>query len=236
MLAMARTNTRVRAALLRGSALVLAVLSLCALCSCGGRRKLVSTGAESFSVLMERAGVDDVIPPQVAEALGRDVSSESVPPDLGAARRVLPDSPVWLVPSPGDELCLAALNYPLVSSGAPALPPAPSLMCSTRSEALSGELVVTRSLATTVRMVNRRARVYGVVPDGVREVQIVFRHGKRAWSDVIRNGYEVVVDDPEDIEFRAPQAGRLITHVVRLTLPSFRNSAPASGEALSPGS
>jgi hypothetical protein len=215
----------------RAMALVLAVLCACPLCSCASElRARAPQRVEGFSVLAEPASADDALPAQIAEALEPSAGSGFTRADLMAARRVLPDSPVWLLPSAGGELCLAALDYPLVRQDGPnVLPPVPSSSCSTIPEALAGRLVVTRSLGTTVRTARGLAQVYGVVPDGVDRVQVFFRHGRTVSTEAIRNGYEFVVADPEGIEFRTRRAGRSLTETVHLTMPSLNNAVPAQG-------
>ncbi len=215
----------------RVMALALVVLCACPLCSCASeRRARAPQRVEGFSVLAERASADDVLPAQIAEALEPSAGFGFTRADLAAARRVLPGSPVWLLPSARGELCLAALNYPLVQQHGPnLLPPVPSSSCSTIPEALGGRLVVTHSLGTTVRTARGLVQVYGVVPDGVDRVRVFFRHGRTVSTEAIRNGYEFVVADPEEIEFRARRAGRSLTKTVHLTMPSLNNAAPAQG-------
>ncbi len=220
----------------RAMALVLGVLCACPLCSCGSElRARAPQWVEGFSVLAERASADDVLPAQIAEALEPSAGSGFTRADLTAARRVLPGSPVWLLPSARGELCLAAINYPLVKQHGPnRLPPVPSFSCSTIPEALGGRLVVTRSLGTTVRTAHGLAQVYGVVPDGVDRVRVFFRHGRTVSTEAIRNGYEFVVDDPEGIEFRARRVGRSLTETVHLTMPSLSNAAPPAQGTFAP--
>ncbi|HLH13220.1 MAG TPA: hypothetical protein VKV16_00405 [Solirubrobacteraceae bacterium] len=208
--------------------LSLVVLS-CLLCSCGTERRARPLHPiAGFSVLAEHASASDALPRQIAEALELSTTPEFNHADLAAARQVLPDNPVWLLPSMSGELCLAALDYPLVKqSGNHVLPPITSNECSTKSEALEGKLVVTRSLGTTARTAHGFARVYGVVPDGVEQIRVFFRHGHVASYAAIRNGYEAVVDDPERIEIKTRRAGHSITEIVPLTMPSITNDLPA---------
>lgn len=218
-------------------AVILTALSSCLLCSCAISRPAHKSlqFAEGFSIFAEQASADDAAPRQIVEALEASTGPEFGRADVAAARRVLPDNPVWLLPSANGELCLAALDYPLVKQpGGDALPPVPSYDCSTMSNALAGKLVVTQSLETTARTVDGSERVYGAIPDGVEKVLVFFGHGRKTSTPVIRNGYEIVVDDPERIEFQVRRAGRLVTESVHLITPSLGTASPAPQDPSAP--
>lgn len=216
--------------------LVLAGLSAYVLSACGADRHAPRSAqpAGAFSVFAQQANADDVVPQLIDEALEQSVQPEFTRSDIAAARRVLPDDPVWLVPAANGELCMARLKFPLVASfhGTP-LPTIPAIVCAGQAAALAGRLVVTQSLALRARTATAPTRVIGVVPDGASRVRVIFRHGKAMSVEARRNGYELILDDPERIQFQIRRTGKLITETVPLVTPSFGNTTPSHspGEA-----
>lgn len=213
----------------------LTVVCASSLFACGSDQRVSKpeSAPAGFSVLAQKAGPDDVVPGQIAEALAQSTRPEFSKADIAAARRVVSDNPVWLIPAVNGELCLARIVYPLVarSHGAP-LPPAPAIACDAQTAALDGKLVVTQSLVTTAQGALGPSRVLGVVPDGASAVRVVFGHGQSASVEPIRNGYELVVEDPERLLFRLRTGSKTLAKTVRLLTPTVGASPTRpSGEA-----
>lgn len=211
--------------------LVISGLSSYLLCACGDDWRAPPKPSRlpvGFSVLTQRANADDLVPKQVAEALKQSIQPGFTKFDILAARRVLPDT-VWLVPAANGELCVARLEYPLIAKlHGMQLTPAAAIACVVQPAALAGKLVVTRSLATAARGAPAPTQVLGIVPDGISNIRVVFRHGRTVLVNVIRNGYEAIINGPERMNFQIRRAGKDVNETVRLLTPSFHNAAPSS--------
>jgi hypothetical protein len=167
-----------------------------------------------FAVERTRRGPDDALPAQVLETLSQSASPTFTAADELAARRVLANSPAWLVPASDGEACLIRIVQPLVriEEGRP-LPPSVSLICLPEQAAQSGQLVETQSLS--LGSANARwYRVVGVVPDTAREIEIVSAHDTRMAITAVRNAYEAVVRDPRAVRFLTGRRRR--QHVVSI--------------------
>ncbi len=178
---------------------------------------------KQISVLTEKASSDDALPRQIEEALTQSTRPRFSGPDRSAARRLLPEEPAWLVPAANGELCIARIVYPLIARlhGEP-LAPVVAVACATQAATVAGKLVVTQSLATAPRAsTSSPTRVLGVLPDGATGVRLVFARGKSAPDEPIRNGYEIVVEDPERLQFLVRQGNGTRAESVRLVTPSL---------------
>jgi hypothetical protein len=155
----------------------------------------------------------DAVPPAVTkQLLDNEVHQHFKMADIGAARRVSPNEPFWLIPASNGELCLVGLIFPIASGSSDrALPPATSAQCATTTATLDGRLIYTQALVATVGQ-PPITRIVGIVPDGVQYVKIILAHSRPVIAAVIRNAYEVIALDPV-----AVQAGTMRVPIVTFT-------------------
>jgi hypothetical protein len=190
------------------------------------RSSNVVAAPSGFAVLNTSAKPDDVVPKEVSTALAESVQPEFTSADIRAARRVLADEPVWLVPAVEGRLCMVRLVFPLVTGAQGRdLGPIPAQVCASEAEARAGELVSTHSLATSA---TRRAStsIVGIVPDGVRQVSLISRLGTSTTLPVIRNSYATVALEPASVTFVVDRGGRRVTRMVPLATFRSQSSFP----------
>lgn len=151
---------------------------------------------------LERAPAEP-LPPQVVVSLQDSVEPEFTASNIRAARRLVPDSPVWLVPADGEE-CLVRLLSPLAEDSN--FPPAVSQRCATLADAGRGKLVGTRSLTTSGhRAVN--SEVVGLAPPGAPWVEVRSKDGRSVRAPVyVGGGYILRAREPNRLI--APAGGR----------------------------
>ncbi len=213
---------------------VLVVVAAFLVCSCGGStaRRVRAENSSQFAVLDREGTDDDLLPSDLVVTLKQSVQPEFTSEDLTLARRVLPETPAWLLPSAKGELCLVTLNYALITVvRGMAQPPAASGECVSEREARLGRLVLLRSLATTPTSTNQRTQVIGIVPDGVRTVIVDGGAPPATSVDVSRNAYTVAVSAPRRIHYQAVHDGRLATIAVPVKAAVLDNQAPTAGPA-----
>jgi len=154
-----------------------------------------------FTVLRAARTPDDKVPPEVADALAESQQPEFSLADIRASRRVLANTPAWLVRAANGETCFVRLAYPLMTRiDETPLGPIPTHHCVTESTAQAGGLVETQSLATSGTH-SRLTKVLGIAPNDVAGVKILTRSGKSLEVAVVRNAYEAVVPQPTAVRF-----------------------------------
>ena len=164
------------------------------------------------------------MPSWVVRDLLRDSEPAFTATDIRAARRVLVHQQAWLLPAPGDDLCMARVIDPLVAEiGGQRLHPSVERSCATRAAAEAGRLSEAQSLSTTFRK-RIPTRVVGVVPDGVHNVTIHFDGSSAVKVTVTRNAFEDVLINPSAISFTSSTSGE--SHSVPLASVAGTNSAP----------
>jgi hypothetical protein len=204
------------------------------LSSCGSQvsRTTGSAGRSMFGVLRQPRTADDVLPKQLEDSLREGEGPEFSAQAIGAARRILPTTPAWLVPADNGELCIAMLEYPVASTGrTSSLPPIASHGCVGEPAALLGRLVVVRSLATAPTTRDAPAEIIGVSPDGVANVTVKANHSRLTTVGVSRNAYSATVTGPKQLLFRTKRRGQVSLIRVPLTTPSTSNESPNSAPA-----
>jgi hypothetical protein len=204
---------------------VMASSSLLTSCGATHHSTVAALPSAGFAVFDSVPVADDTVPREVATALSQSAHPEFSNADIRAARRVLANSPGWLIPATNGALCLVRLVYPLVASvDGTASAPIPSQTCAPESAAQAGRLVETQSLATSGTQA-RDAKVVGVVPNGVTTVDILLRHRSSMTVAVIRNAYEAVVAAPFAVRFVTSRHGdQRVT--IPLTTFSTRSRSP----------
>jgi hypothetical protein len=202
-----------------------AVLSFL-LSSCGGQVSHATRpgDASAFAVLRQPRTADDVLPKQIADSLRETERPAFSSQDVSAARRILANTPAWLLPADNGEVCLAMLEYP-VARGA-SFAPIPLHGCVPEGAARLGKLVLVRSLATVPTTSDSRAQVLGIVPDGVPSITVRARDPRLSTVAVLRNAYSLVVNGPRQMHFQTRRSGRRTVVAVPLTTPKTSNTAP----------
>jgi hypothetical protein len=181
-----------------------------------------------LAVLLNPPSPADAIPNEVTASLEASVKPEFSRADIHAARRVLADSPGWVVPAANGEICFVRLVYPLQVAGqSTTLSPIPSQICASEAEAQNGRLVETQSLATSGTH-SRETKILGVAPNGVDAIDIVVSHGSSIILPVIRNAYETIAANPVAVRFIKLRDGRPITHEVPLKTFSATSPSPTA--------
>ncbi len=126
--------------------------------------------------------------------------------DVSRARAVLPDEG-WLIPYGASSVCLVRVIEPLVPElDGKRLYPSVTRSCATDVQAAQGHLTETQSLSTTFAK-RLRTRVVGVVPDNVPDVVLRFDGRSSTRVPVMRNAYEAVLVNPNQVSFEV-HAGR----------------------------
>lgn len=145
-----------------------------------------------LATLEAPAAEGDALPSQVVASLAASVHHEFSAQDLRRARRVLADQPAWLLPASEGEICLVRVVYPRVQNWD--LGPLVVPSCDSRAGVEAGELVEVESrLASAARA---KARVVGIVPDGVTAVDVESTEHQVTRVPVMRNAFEAIVGDP----------------------------------------
>ena len=191
--------------------------------------------AAGFAVLHEPRTAGDELPSELAAALQASRRPGFSRADIDASRRVLADTPAWLLTAANGETCLARLNYPLLATvhGA-ALPPIPSSTCVPAARARLGALVDTQSLTGAEpgsRARATRSKVLGVAPDGVQTVTVLSRGGGGVRVPVSRNAYEALIARPSLVRFVVHAGGRNVVRSVALSTFSSNNPGPQPSSA-----
>jgi hypothetical protein len=217
------------------------VAALCAGSVCGGMLLLSGHAARrgvgvaetpmgSLAVFADTRTASDILPAQVADSLADSTEPQFSPTDLRSARRVLADTPGWLVPAEDGELCMVRVVYPLEppTDGTP-FSPVVTHACRPAAEARAGRLVETESLGASVAA-SPSARVVGVAPNGVSNVSIASSR-LTTIVPVVRNAYEAIIDDPVEVRFVSYDNRHPTLHVVRLAPVPVLNAAsgPSTG-------
>jgi hypothetical protein len=99
--------------------------------------------------------------------------------------------------------------------------------CALEAKAQAGAIVESQSL--TCGLNARTARIVGVSPDGVATVTVLARDGPPIVAAVIRNAYDVMVNDPVAIRFVVNRESRSYTHTIRLAIVQAGGVAPPAG-------
>jgi hypothetical protein len=196
-----------------------------------GQRVLPAAG---FAVLREPRAAGDALPSELVAALQASQRPDFSRADIDASRRVLADTPAWLLTAANGEACLARLNYPLLASvRGTALPPIPSSTCMPAAQARLGALVDTQSLASEPgpRARSARSKVLGVAPDGVHSVTVLSSGGRSVRVPVSRNAYEALVARPASVHFTIHAGGRRVVHSVALSTFSSHDAGPQPNSA-----
>lgn len=182
----------------------------------------------AFAVLNSARTRADTVPSKVAHYLLQLDEPSLSPVEIQDARTVLPNRRVWLVPAPEGMLCLVRMIYPLVLGvHGEHLPPAVGGKCSSEKGAQEGRLMASQSLS--VRPTERvPMRVYGIVPDGVRNVLA------RSSRDVVRivrvqrNAYEFSMVNPQSVSFATGQGRGRGRYVVSIPSIAGAKQSPSS--------
>jgi hypothetical protein len=202
----------------------------CPLSGCGGHaaQSMGRTETLNWGVLRLPREPDDVLPKQLESALREDEGPGFGAQALQTARRVLPNTPVWLIRAGNGELCIARLEYALISTArGSTFPPIASHGCVSEHAALLGRLVDVRSLATAPTTSEAPAEVIGIAPDRVASVTVRGDRPRLTTVPVTRNAYSVTVTGPQQVVFRTRVHGRRTRVVIPLTTPSASNTGPA---------
>jgi hypothetical protein len=181
-------------ALLACASVVVAALGI------GGGEKRVEqeTAKSGLATLEAPSGEGDALPSQVVATLAASVHYEFTPQDFRRARRALANQPAWLLPASEGEVCLVRVVYPRVQTD---LEPLIVPNCASRAAIEAGELVEVESLSGSAA--RAKARVVGVVPNGVTAVDVESTEVDLASTEhrvtrvpVMRNAFEAIVGDP----------------------------------------
>jgi len=165
-----------------------------------GPEKRVPQGAvrSGLATLETPPAEGDDLPSQVVASLAASVRHEFTAQDFRRARRALADQPAWLVPASEGEICFVRVVYPRVQTG---LEPLVVPSCASLAAIEAGELVEVESLSGFAP--KAKARVVGVVPDGVTAVDVESTEMDVASTEhrvtrvpVMRNAFEAIVGDP----------------------------------------
>jgi len=179
-------------------------------------REAQPAGAPSlaFEVSATPATSEDALPQDVADTLAGSAHPEFVAADLRAARRVLAQDGGWLVPADDGEACLVRLAYSLLAPRG-SIPPSTRHVCMSEKLAQEGRLLEAESFATPQKP-NPKARVVGIVPNGVSSVTFRSRGGQRTVIPTVRNAYEAIVVEPVSLTFVARQGGKTTRHSIEI--------------------
>ncbi len=199
---------------------------------CGGapRPRPAALHLPRFASLAAPVRPSDALPAQVRASLARSTRPRFTAADVRAARRLI--AGVWLVPAAGGDVCFVHYVYATVARiDGRALPPALARVCASEAQAQSGQLFEAQSLTSSAYAV--RARIVGVVPDGVARVTVHDRRGARSVA-VVRNAYRLVAREPTALAFVQRQGGRRVARSLPISLVQARNSAPLYGPPRQP--
>jgi hypothetical protein len=185
-------------------ALVIAVLGTALVVGClvevvpsrgGSHRRSLQAHAQTTAPGQRTNGSEE-LPREVVLSLSESSQPEFSSEDERAARRLLPDIPIWVVPA-SDELCLVRVFYPLVRGST--LPPSISHQCSTPVEVEEGRLTMARSLSTSGRRA-APSEIVGLAPRGVGRVEIRVNSGKMVRAFMFEGGgFSAIAREPAQL-------------------------------------
>jgi hypothetical protein len=187
-----------------------------------------------LAVFADAPTPSDSLPREAIASLANSVQPEFSAVDIHTARRVLANTPGWIVPASDGELCMVRVVYPVAPTPGVPFSPSVAYRCSTEPEVEAGRLVETQYLGTTVSR-SPHARVVGVAPNGVASVTIVTGDGLQTAVAVTRNAYEAIVDDPVVARFVTFKDGHSHQNAIPLARMPVLSAAPKpnSGGTLS---